>query len=55
MVLKSFAKINLSLTINKKIEKKRLHDIQSQYCLINLFDTILIKKNKKNVDKISFN
>ncbi len=54
MVLKSFAKINLSLTINKKIEKKRLHDIQSQYCLINLFDTISIKKNKKNVDKISF-
>ena len=55
MVLKSFAKINLSLTINKKIEKKRLHDIQSQFCLINLFDKISIKKNKKNVDKIFFN
>ena len=54
MVLKSFAKINLSLSINKKIKKKRLHDIQSQFCLINLFDTISIKKNKKNVDKISF-
>jgi len=55
MVLKSFAKINLSLTINKKIEIKRLHDIQSQFCLINLFDKISIKKNKKNVDKIFFN
>lgn len=54
MLIKSYAKINLSLTINKKIEKKRLHDIQSQYCLIDLFDLILIKRNKKNVDKISF-
>ena len=55
MLIKSYAKINLSLTIIKKIRKKRLHDIQSQFCLINLFDTISIKRNKKNVDKISFN
>lgn len=55
MLIKSYAKINLSLTIIKKIRKKRLHDIQSQFCLINLFDTISIKTNKKNVDKISFN
>ena len=55
MLIKSYAKINLSLTIIKKIRKKRLHDIQSQFCLINLFDTISIKTNKKNIDKISFN
>ena len=55
MLIKSYAKINLSLTVIKKIRKKRLHDIQSQFCLINLFDTISIKTNKKNVDKISFN
>ena len=55
MLIKSYAKINLSLTVIKKIRKKRLHDIQSQFCLINLFDTISIKRNKKNVDKISFN
>ena len=54
MFIKSHAKINLSLTINKKIEKKRLHDIQSHFCLINLFDLISIKRNKKNVDQISF-
>jgi len=54
MLIKSYAKINLSLTVIKKIRKKRLHDIQSQFCLINLFDKILIKRNKKNVDKISF-
>ena len=55
MLIKSYAKINLSLSVIKKIRKKRLHDIQSQFCLINLFDTISIKTNKKNVDKISFN
>ena len=55
MLIKSYAKINLSLNVIKKIRKKRLHDIQSQFCLINLFDTISIKTNKKNVDKITFN
>ncbi len=45
MVLKSFSKINLSLNINKKLKKNKLHDIQSYFCLINLFDQI---KNKKN-------
>ena len=54
MLIKSHAKINLSLTINKKIKKKRLHDIQSHFCLINLFDLISIKRNKKNVDQVSF-
>ena len=55
MLIKSYAKINLSLNIIKKIRKKRLHDIQSQFCLINLFDKISIKRIKKNIDKISFN
>ena len=51
MVVKSYSKINLSLTVNSK--KKRLHEIQSFYCLINLFDEIeIIKTNVK--DKIIF-
>ena len=54
MLIKSYAKINLSLTINKKIKKRGLHDIQSKFCLVNLFDKISIKKNKKDIDKISF-
>ena len=51
MILKSYAKINLSLIVNKKIKKKALHDIQSQFCLINLFDLISIKKIKKMLIK----
>ena len=54
MVLKSYAKINLTLTVNKKTENG-LHEIQSIYCLINKFDTIFIKKNQdKKYDNISF-
>ena len=54
MVLKSYAKINLTLQINKRLPS-RLHEIQSLFCLINLFDKISIKKNKKNkIDNISF-
>ncbi len=53
MVLKSYAKINLSLNINKKL-RNGLHDLQSYYCLINVYDTIHIRKNFKNNDKISF-
>ena len=44
-MLKSFSKINLSLSINKKF-KNGLHDIQSYFCLINLYDQIEIKKIK---------
>ena len=44
MVLKSFSKINLSLNINRKLKTKKLHDIQSYFCLINLFDQIKIRK-----------
>ncbi len=55
MVLKSYAKINLSLSIINKLASG-LHDIQSFYCLINLFDTIYIKKRseRKKTDKIIF-
>ena len=54
MVLKSFAKINLTLTVTKKTGNG-LHEIQSIYCLINKFDTIFIKKNQdKKYDNISF-
>ena len=53
MVLKSFAKINLSLTVNKKLDTG-LHDIQSIYCLINLSDSITVKKIKgKRKDIVS--
>ena len=44
MVLKSFAKLNLSLSVIKKL-KNGFHDIQSIFCQINIFDKIIIKKN----------
>ncbi len=53
MVLKSFAKINLSLLINRKL-KNGLHDIQSLFCLIDLKDRIIVKKIKNKKDKIIF-
>ena len=54
MVLKSYAKINLTLSVNKRL-KSGLHNIQSVYCLINLHDKIFLKKNKnKHFDQISF-
>ena len=53
MNLKSFAKVNLSLNINKRL-KNGLHEIQSHFCLIDLFDTIEIKKNKKLKDEVKF-
>ncbi len=54
MILKSFSKINLSLTINKKFKKSRLHDIQSYFCLLNLYDKIKIKKIKGRKDVVTF-
>ena len=54
MVLKSFSKINLTLNICKKIKKNNLHDIQSYFCLINLFDLIKIKKIKSQKDIVKF-
>ena len=54
MVLKSYAKINLTLSINNKL-KSGLHNIQSIYCLIDLHDKIFLKKNKnKYFDQVSF-
>ena len=53
MVLRSFAKINLSLLINRKL-KNNFHDIQSLFCLIDLKDRIIIKKIKNKKDKITF-
>ena len=54
MVLKSYAKLNLSLLVNKKL-RNGLHNIQSLYCLINLHDKIFIKKSKKlEKDKVIF-
>ena len=54
MVLKSYAKINLTLSVNKKL-KSGLHNIQSIYCLINLHDKIFLKKNKNlHFDQVSF-
>ena len=54
MVIKSHAKINLSLLVKKKLPNG-LHDLESLFCKINLFDTISIKKVKnKKKDKISF-
>ena len=46
MVIESPAKINLSLEVNNKLHNG-LHNLQSVFCLINLKDIILIKKNKK--------
>ena len=54
MILKSFSKINLSLNINRKLKKNKLHDIQSYFCLINLFDQIKIKKIKGRKDIVKF-
>ena len=53
MILKSFSKINLSLNVNKKL-KSGLHNIQSLYCIIDLFDQIKIIKIKKNKDIVKF-
>lgn len=52
MILRSYSKINLSLSVNKKL-KNGLHDIQSYFCLINLFDQIKLKKieGRKNIVK----
>ena len=53
MLLKSYAKINLTLLINRKLSNG-MHKIQSFFCLINLFDRIIIKKTSKKKDMIFF-
>jgi len=52
MILKSFSKINLSLNVTKKLVNG-MHDIQSYFCLVNLFDTIKINKNNFQKDEIN--
>ncbi len=54
MLLKSFSKINLSLNINKKLKNNKLHDIETYFCLINLFDQIRIKKITGGKDIVKF-
>ncbi len=54
MILKSFSKINLSLKIIHKLKRKNLHNLQSYYCLINLFDVIKVVKIKGSKDKVVF-
>ena len=53
MVLKSYSKINLTLKVNSK-NNNGLHEIQSLFCLINLFDNINVKKINKKKDEINF-
>lgn len=52
-MIKSFCKINLSLRVLRKL-KNRLHDIETNSLLINLYDTIKIKKIKGKKDLIIF-
>ena len=53
MNIKSYSKINLALKVNSK-SKNGLHEIQSLYCWINLFDKITINKIKNDKDTIRF-
>ncbi len=53
MILKSFSKINLSLNVNKKVNRN-LHNIQSIFCILNLFDSVNIKKISGQKDIIKF-
>ena len=48
MRLKSFAKINLTLRVLKKL-KTGMHNIETHSTLIDLYDEINIRKNKKDV------
>ncbi len=47
MKIKSYAKINLTLKVLKKL-KSGMHDIESHVCLIDLHDEIEIKRNNKD-------
>ncbi len=53
MVLNSYSKINLSLSINNKL-KSGLHEIQTYFCLINLRDKIKISITSRKKDQIFF-
>src|SRR6056300_61185 len=52
-MIKSFSKLNLFLKVLKK-NRDKLHNIQSNTVLINLYDQIEIKKINEKKDKINF-
>ena len=54
MLINSYSKINLSLTVNKKSKFHKLHEIQTIYCLTSLSDKIKIKKINKKKDIVKF-
>ena len=47
MNIKSYSKINLTLKVLKKF-KNGMHDIETNSVLLNLYDEIFLKKNKKD-------
>ena len=51
--IKSYAKINLSLSVNGKL-KSGYHKIESLVSFVNYYDEILIKKIKNKNHKIQF-
>ena len=51
--VRSHAKINLNLIINKKL-KNGLHSINSLYSLIKISDIIKIKRTNERKDNIIF-
>ncbi len=53
MIFKSYAKINLSLRILKKL-RNGLHDIETNFFLIDLHDKIRLKKINNSKDNIKF-
>ena len=51
--LKSYAKINLSLRVLKKL--KKIHQIETLICFINHYDEILIKQSDHKKHEVIFN
>ena len=51
--LKSYAKINLSLRVLKKL--KKIHKIETLICFINLYDEIHIKQSDHKKHEVIFN
>ena len=52
--IKSYCKINLFLNVGKKNKKRKLHNIQSLVCLINLYDKIGISRILTQKDNVKF-
>ena len=53
-ILKSYCKINLFLSVGRKLKRYKLHNIQSLIFFINLYDQIQVKKINSSKDKIKF-